>query len=1104
MRYLSLKFIIILFPVVLSAQLSDTIPEGSGIMKGVGDFTYETAVDTVSTLVINELLASNSGSFRDNYGDADDWFEIYNYGDEPVRLNDLFFTDDPAEPFKWKLDTLVELFLDPQEYFIIWADEEPEEGFKHASFKLSGEGEYLAIIAGDGSLIDQRYFGAQTSDISYGRYPDASMIWNFFSIPTPGGSNSTPGSGTILPVPSSNLTGGFYSGTVMLALYANVSGSSIYYTTDCSEPDTSDLLYEAPIEITATTIVRAKLIKEGALDSPVRTISILMEETVYENPVISLVAEPAALFGSSGIISASNSALEAAAHMEYIEGDRVQFREGAGIQLHAPAKAKPYSLRLFARSRYGNSWFDYSFFKEEGPDKFKRLVLRNSGNDNINNAVTNIHFRDPLIQTIGKLSNRQPMISESQPVNVFLNGNYHGLFNLREREDRYYIETHTGISENFDFIELEFGYYGNIHVIEGSYDPWVDLLSFVDTTGDLSLDSDFNIASEMVDLDNFTDYWLTEVFVGNYDWLSNNIKFWKPQNGKWQWMYWDTDHGLGLKYSSYGNVDWNTLYWSLTFSDRAWANGYNNILIRNLLLNEGYKEHFIKRFTLLLSSSFSKDYTLPLLDSMKHLYQNDMEIHAQHWGRSMTNWDNALDIVEDYLIRRPDFVLLHLQDFFGLPTPVPVSVRTEPPGAGTINFSGLEIGSKALKGKFFPGMPYELQANSIPGFSLEQWQPFESSESSIDFTLTDSLEIVAYFLPDDLSFPIQICEVYSNNRDVYDTGDWIEFYYYGSDTLDLEGWTITGDQNQVLYTFGQSASIKPGQRFLVLEDADRFTEVFLSPISYFGNLNQGFFNTSSLTLKAGDGENIKTVELMSSIEWPVLPEEGFSLELTSIVDDTDLGANWELSENLYGSPGLSNSSYYSFHLPSGKDSVFTNSETQVLELYSSQDYYQDLDHHKMAGISIKELSGPGHILLGETRIEEGRIYDPSDLVFSPQEPYNNASSLVYSFIDRSGQESSNHTIRFNPTLNIKQKSRADFHVYPVPAQDFCIIEIPLGHQGPIDFFLFDLNGKTLQSLHSKTTGTKHTVDLSGVESGIYFYLIRTGKTVKNGKIEVIK
>ena len=158
----------------------------------------------------------------------------------------------------------------------------------------------------------------------------------------------------------------------------------------------------------------------------------------------------------------------------------------------------------------------------------------------------------------------------------------------------------------------------------------------------------------------------------------------------------------------------------------------------------------------------------------------------------------------------------------------------------------------------------------------------------------------------------------------------------------------------------------------------------------------------------------------------------------------------------------------------------------------------------MAGISIKELAGPGHMFMGETRVEQGKIYDPSDLVFSPQEPFSSSSSLVYSFIDKSGQESSDYTIQFNPAVNVSQEVRENFRLYPVPAKEFCMIEIPPDYLGPIDFFLFDLNGKTLQTLHLKITERTLVIDLTGVESGIYFYLIRNSQAVVNGKIEVIK
>ena len=108
-------------------------------------------------------------------------------------------------------------------------------------------------------------------------------------------------------------------------------------------------------------------------------------------------------------------------------------------------------------------------------------------------------------------------------------------------------------------------------------------------------------------------------------------------------------------------------------------------------------------------------------------------------------------------------------------------------------------------------MDYYLKNSPVPGFSLDTWEPFQSSEDSLEFELTDSVDIVAYFIPSDQSFPIQLCEVYSNNRGNYDAGDWIEFYYYGSDTLHPGGWYITGDNDQLLYTFSEDISIYPGQ-----------------------------------------------------------------------------------------------------------------------------------------------------------------------------------------------------------------------------------------------------------------------------------------------------
>jgi hypothetical protein len=320
----------------------------------------------------------------------------------------------------------------------------------------------------------------------------------------------------------------------------------------------------------------------------------------------------------------------------------------------------------------------------------------------------------------------------------------------------------------------------------------------------------------------------------------------------------------------------------------------------------------------------------------------------------------------------------------------------------------------------------------------------------------------------------------------------------------MDGWYITGDNGQLLYTFDEEIVLHPGQRFVVCEDRDRFNDVFPIRMYCFGNLDQDFSTSPTLTLRSADGKIRKTVSLMASPDWPSLPAEGFSLELRNITEKTDIGSNWEISENIFGSPGLPNHQFYNFQAPTGKESVFSNLETHTLEFISSEEYYHDPDLHQMAGIFVKKLTGPGKMYLGDTMLEQGKVYDPADLIFSPEEPLSSGSSLEYSFIDRSGQESSVHTIQFNPMVRATQTSRERFHIYPIPARDFCILDLPPDFQGPLYFYLFDLNGRLLKSLQTISTGKQLHIDLTRMDSGIYFFLIKTRESLINGKIEVIK
>ena len=153
-------------------------------------FKSFTAVNMFNpSLFVNEIMAINDSTISDESGEFDDWFEIYNPEDYPVRLEGFYVSDKKDNLTKWQFPAS-DIEILPSEHIIVWCDEDEEQGIAHTNFKLSGSGEFLAIVAPDGvSILDSISFQQQQPDISYGRTTDGGEEWNFFDSPTPGETN---------------------------------------------------------------------------------------------------------------------------------------------------------------------------------------------------------------------------------------------------------------------------------------------------------------------------------------------------------------------------------------------------------------------------------------------------------------------------------------------------------------------------------------------------------------------------------------------------------------------------------------------------------------------------------------------------------------------------------------------------------------------------------------------------------------------------------------------------------------------------------------------------------------------------------------------------
>jgi len=344
--------------------------------------------EDVFAVVINEFMASNDETLEDpnESGEYPDWIELYNGSPLPVDLGGIYITDKLDNPTKCRIPD--GLTIGPGEYLVFYADEDPEQSSMHLDLKLSASGEAVALFDTNGStMIDSIEFGSQSSDISYGRYPDSSEFWRFFSTPTPGSQNEGAYLGEVADTKFSH-DRGFYESAFNLSITCDTSNSNIYYTLDGSEPDESTgLLYTGPItNINQTTVLRAAAFKPGYLPSDVDSqtyiflddvidqagmdpvvvynpsYSSIIKDALKSIPTISIVMDSDDFDNLQLQDSRDGTKEELATSIELIYADANDgegFQINCGIEGHSwPASSEDNnkrSYRLLFKSEYGPS-----------------------------------------------------------------------------------------------------------------------------------------------------------------------------------------------------------------------------------------------------------------------------------------------------------------------------------------------------------------------------------------------------------------------------------------------------------------------------------------------------------------------------------------------------------------------------------------------------------------------------------------------------------------------------------------------------------------------------------------------------------------------------
>lgn len=597
------------------------------------------------TLTVNEIAAVNVTGVQADDWERYDYFELRNMTDAPVNLKDYLIFDGQGPDDRY---TLPAVSIPAGGYLTVFCGADKNSyssrtGEVFLTAGLSRTGNTLALASPDGVVIDVLKTGRMDDGTSAGRISDTDdAVW-YFETQTPGKANPTKGVGAKAPAPVLSLPSGYVAAGTQVSISA-AEGATIHYTTDGSAPTKASPVYTAPITVTANTVIRAAAALPDRLLSDDRAGTYITEQAQGALETVFLSAAPDDLFGHTRGIFAKGPGYadpypymganywrdwERAVHFEYLTKEGVRVLEfNAGIKVFGQYSRvnEQKSVSINMRDRYGAAEFCYPLFEDCEVNVFSELVLRNSGQD-----YNTAHLRDAFVSTA--IADMEVDTQPYKPVRVYINGQYWGLYDLREKVSESYVANRFGCAE--EEVDL---FKGNGIVMAGSTAAWKELLTYI-KAHDLSVQAHYDYVAARVDIEEVINYWITITYFGNTD--TGNIKYFRAgESGKWRIVVFDQDYCL---YPS--THQWNMVEEMIHPKGHGIGHMFSSVLMRGLFQNKGFKEQFLRTYGQCLRNELSSERLTALCDRMAAEIADEMALQIARWnthGGKLSVWQNKV------------------------------------------------------------------------------------------------------------------------------------------------------------------------------------------------------------------------------------------------------------------------------------------------------------------------------------------------------------------------------------------------------------------------------------------------------------------------------
>lgn len=590
-------------------------------------------------LIINEVMNNNNSFLPQNGNEFYDWIELKNNSNKDINLNEYTLTTNDNTLDMYRLPDKV---LSPGEFYIIMASGDnnlTNSSYNHAGFKIS-EIESLYLVK-DKEIIDSLFVADVPLGYSFGRGLEYGLY--YYNNPTPNVSNRF-GVDSVAYTPSFSVSPGIYNNSDGINLEIEGNGT-IYYTLDGSTPTTSSKVYDGPIFLNKTTVVKAVSYQADKLISAANTGSYIINEN-HTLPVMSVSLNPSSFNLVQG--NAWNTELEVSSYAELYE-DGKSFSIPCGFKLFG-GSTRGLSKKSFAlkfKSKYGASSLNYQVFENRDYSKYDTLVLRSGSQDNEAAFIRDI-LATSLVDGVTNLK-----VQAYKSVILYINGNYWGVYNIREKVDEDFIGNNYNVDgEKSNIVRIDY------QLNSGTSDDYRYVVNYLNTH-DMSNPSNYEYIKTKLNISSFLDYWAAENWVSNNDII--NTRFYSHpdvDSGRVNMVFYDLDYGMYHKKKDY-------------FSFSVQKEGMSDFhvsteMMRSLIKSKEFQHDFLNRISYQLENVWNEKRVLARIDEIYNSLKPEMERNQIRWGMTMEYWEDEVEYLRDYAKERGKYVKSTAKRFFGL------------------------------------------------------------------------------------------------------------------------------------------------------------------------------------------------------------------------------------------------------------------------------------------------------------------------------------------------------------------------------------------------------------------------------------------------------